>query len=206
MLCLSSEGNWHQSISLAHSTSRHWQYHSWDSLRPVTYKVITTMVIRELDGRTYCVRSAFAYLGLLWKLYYCSWHHSQPVCSQVYLLCWHFHHLQPIYYNFNGWLFDLCLESLGRRGDQDRPIRWPVQGFLLAPHWHKRSISFNCLATRIRWQLEAIASSSSKKQWHTPIIESLSLFASVGENLFLLTRYRSCRTGLCTTKWPALCY
>ena len=49
-----------------------------------TDKVITTMVIRPHDDRTYCARSAFTHLGLWQKLYNCSLHHftvSQFGCN-----------------------------------------------------------------------------------------------------------------------------
>ena len=38
-------------------------------------KVITAMVIRPPDDRTYCVRCAFTHLDLWRKLYNCSWHY-----------------------------------------------------------------------------------------------------------------------------------
>ena len=42
----------------------------------VWYRVnIITMVIRPLDDRTYCARSAVTHLGLWRKPYVCSWHH-----------------------------------------------------------------------------------------------------------------------------------
>ena len=44
-----------------------------------------TMVIRSLDDRNYCARSALTRQGLWWKLYGCSWHHF--TASQYVLKC-----------------------------------------------------------------------------------------------------------------------
>ena len=58
----------------------------WQWLRWEKDKVITTMVTRPLDDRTYCTRSGFTYLGLWRKLYDYSFIaslHNQSMRSQL---------------------------------------------------------------------------------------------------------------------------
>ena len=71
-------------------------------------KVITTMVIRPLDDRTYCARSAFTHLGFWPKLYDCSRYHF--TASEWFfkwpLLTFSSISIRPFVCNLKGVLFD----------------------------------------------------------------------------------------------------
>ena len=128
------------------------------------------MVIRPLDGRTYCVRSALAHVGLSRKLYDCSRHKLRArkcLIRRALLTFSSISNLLPAI-----WKGDFSIPKiwgLGRRGVGDRsgPFDSPSMGYFLLPFetrgfWLKKRFRPSDPDTITNTKREAIPSSSNK--------------------------------------------